>query len=269
MECECRVREMDCYRAYYCGLCRCVRRRHGVVAPLMLSYDCTFLALLLDSVYGEAPSSRRVRCLHHCGQRGKHAMQASDALCYAADVQTLLSYYQCLDDWRDDRNPAKGAAALLLKPGIRRLHGQYPTLSLAIKERLDELCALERERCSDSDRVADVFARLMEAIVTLSPMPHDQNTRPLAWMFYNLGRWIYLADACDDLPKDRKKGRYNPFLMRQYDADELEFVLNKSLDEAAKAFDLVTVKRNADLLYNILHLGCPLRTEHILKGANA
>lgn len=30
-------------------------------------------------------------------------------------------------------------------------------------------------------------------------------------MGYNLGRWIYLMDAADDLEEDREKNNYNPF----------------------------------------------------------
>ena len=33
------------------------------------------------------------------------------------------------------------------------------------------------------------------------------------WMFYNLGKWVYLMDAWDDREKDEKSGSYNPFLL--------------------------------------------------------
>ena len=39
------------YRACYCGLCRSIRERYGEAAGLSLTYDMTFLVLLLDSLY--------------------------------------------------------------------------------------------------------------------------------------------------------------------------------------------------------------------------
>ena len=38
------------YRAAYCGLCRSLRARHGQISGLTLTYDMTFLVLLLDSL---------------------------------------------------------------------------------------------------------------------------------------------------------------------------------------------------------------------------
>ncbi len=39
------------YRAAYCGLCRTLGQRHGTLSRLSLTYDLTFLMLLLSSLY--------------------------------------------------------------------------------------------------------------------------------------------------------------------------------------------------------------------------
>ena len=44
---ELKCKDFDLYRATYCGLCRCLRRRYGLIAPMLLNFDFTFLALLL------------------------------------------------------------------------------------------------------------------------------------------------------------------------------------------------------------------------------
>ena len=44
---ELKCKDFDLYRAAYCSLCRCLRQRYGVVSTMFLSYDCTFLTLLL------------------------------------------------------------------------------------------------------------------------------------------------------------------------------------------------------------------------------
>ena len=48
---ELKVRDYESFRAMYCGLCRTLRKRHGVTGRLTLSYDMTFLATLLNAVY--------------------------------------------------------------------------------------------------------------------------------------------------------------------------------------------------------------------------
>ena len=39
------------YQAYYCGLCRVLKRRFGNIGRLTLSNDMTFLYMLLSSLY--------------------------------------------------------------------------------------------------------------------------------------------------------------------------------------------------------------------------
>ena len=39
------------YRAFYCGLCRALGSRYGLAARCALTYDMTFLVMLLSSLY--------------------------------------------------------------------------------------------------------------------------------------------------------------------------------------------------------------------------
>ena len=48
---ELKVKELELYRSYYCGLCAELHRRYGRKGQLLLSYDCTFLLLLLTGTY--------------------------------------------------------------------------------------------------------------------------------------------------------------------------------------------------------------------------
>ena len=55
------------YRAYYCGLCRALKRRHGAAARFTLNYDMTFLVLLLSSMCEpEEEESGCGRCAAQC-----------------------------------------------------------------------------------------------------------------------------------------------------------------------------------------------------------
>ena len=48
---EMKFKEYDEYHKYYCGLCRGLRNRYGVKGQLSLSYDMTFLIMLLTGLY--------------------------------------------------------------------------------------------------------------------------------------------------------------------------------------------------------------------------
>ena len=53
--------DQQSFRAVYCGLCRCLGRRCGERARLILNYDFTYLAILLSGgAAGERPEERRV-----------------------------------------------------------------------------------------------------------------------------------------------------------------------------------------------------------------
>ena len=48
---ELKVRELERYRAFYCGLCDTLRTRYGLGGQMTLTYDMTFLIILLSSLY--------------------------------------------------------------------------------------------------------------------------------------------------------------------------------------------------------------------------
>jgi len=48
---ELKIKEWKRYRAYYCGLCHVLKEVAGQKARLTLSYDMTFLTMLLDDLY--------------------------------------------------------------------------------------------------------------------------------------------------------------------------------------------------------------------------
>lgn len=266
LECELKVRELSVYRAYYCGVCRSIGARCGQCARLTLQYDCAFLALLLAALSDEAPAMEGRLCGVH-PQRGRRPCAAAHpAVDYAADVNVLLGYHQLLDDWRDERRIARRALALALRGAVSRTRTMRPALEEAICGGLSRLDAVERARPACTDEPADAFGGLLRAVALSYPELETRAREPVAWLFYNLGRWIYLADAWQDRADDAAAGRYNAFTAAGASVEDAEFLLNYSLSEACKAFDLLELRRNASLLEHILRLGCNARTRALLKG---
>lgn len=65
-------------------------------------------------------------------------------------------------------------------------------------------------------------------------------------------------DAWADVDKDRKNGNYNPFLFLAEEPDFQERahrILMMMAAEAARAFELLPIVENVDILRNILYSG--------------
>ena len=94
-------------------------------------------------------------------------------------------------------------------------------------------------------------------------------------IFYHVGRSVYILDAADDYPEDRKSGNYNPLLYRFSPAgdelspeqrDELRSTLNLSQRAAAAALGLRSNDTWTPILENILTVGLPEITQAVLNG---
>ena len=181
----------------------------------------------------------------------------SPALELAADESVILAWWK-LRDGVQDEGPVKGlparALSLLLRPAYRRAARRCPAFDGTVRDCLAELSALEREGCPSLDRTADTFARLLQ-----SAAPREgERGRVLAQLLYHLGRWIYLADARDDLEEDKLSGRYNPVAARygpQGDDGALKLTMDHSLELMGAALQLGRFGCRTPLLENIVYLG--------------
>ena len=100
--------QQDRYGSVYCGICRRIRLQSGQIARMGLSYDMAFLALLLMSLYEPEEESGRNGCMMHPIKRRPWVDNCY--IRYCADMNVALAYYNCLDDWQDDK---KRSAKLL------------------------------------------------------------------------------------------------------------------------------------------------------------
>lgn len=266
---ELKCRDFDLYRATYCGLCRTMRRRYGLLAPMLLNFDFTFLALLLTQ-----KEERFVPCKGRC-----HAFplkklpmcQESAALDLAADESMILAYWKLRDSVQDD-GPVRGLPARMvswvLRPAYRKAAGICPDFDRAVVESLRELAQLEQEQCPSIDHTADTFARLLQAAAPVTGSAHVD--RPIELLLYHLGRWIYLIDARDDFAEDQKTGAYNPLLFRfgpEGDDARLSTTLEHSLNMARSALNMMDLGCRRDVIENIFYLGLPAIQRAVFDGS--
>ena len=99
---------------------------------------------------------------------------------------------------------------------------------------------------------------------------HKDEEKVLGHLGYNLGRWIYLIDARDDLAEDLADGRYNPVAARfgpEGDDGLLKQTLDASLDRMGAAFQLGEFGCRTALLENLIYLGLPLVQRAVFDGS--
>ena len=96
---ELKIKDYTKYRAYYCGLCRVLMEDYGITGQLTLSYDMTFLVILLTSLYESDTNFMLKRCKAHPVK--KNPMLTNAMTSYAAKMNIVMSYYHLVDDWND------------------------------------------------------------------------------------------------------------------------------------------------------------------------
>lgn len=271
-----KIWEFEVFRGYYCGVCKAIAKHAGHRGRIALTYDCAFLALLIDSL-NEAPlSGRKRRCLVHPAKK-RYIIDNTFAVEYSSDINTLLAYYNLKDKWQDDKNLAGPAGMAILKKGHKRVKSKHPGLVKEVEEELNKLRELEQQNCDSIDEVSEPFARLMQKVF-LHASSCESVSQVLGWVGYNLGKWIYLLDAYDDIEDNIKSGSYNPLVVQfKYDNKEevksfrerikekTEFVLFYSLSELEKAFSLLDIKKNKSILENIIYRGLLVKTRNVLQ----
>ena len=247
------------YRSAYCGLCHRIGALHGLKGRLTLSYDLTFLNLLLSSLYeGEtACDTGRGHCPVHPFR--KTNWRSSGPTDYCADLSVALHYYNAADKWKDDRS-LLGLGFEKLLAGCREdAESRWPRQCGAIRTCLDRLAEYEAAGSEDLDAVSGCFGELM---AELFDYRRDRWSPELREIGFHLGKFIYLLDAYDDLARDERKGAYNPLrsLSRQpgYE-EEMKEIFELLLANCARSFERLPCVEDADLLRNILYSGVWLK----------
>ena len=245
------------YQAYYCGLCRALQKSSGRAGQVTLTYDMTFLVILLPSLYEKEPVQHRSRCIVHPAKR--HEELCNEFSEYAADMNIMLSYYNLLDDWRDDRRYIRKAAAMLLSRKVKQLAQRYPRQDAALQRYMRELLETEKNNESDLEKAAWLTGELLAEIFVYTEDIWETSLRQMGMY---LGKFIYLMDAFEDVDQDLENGSYNPFrgIRNREDFPELcRSILMMQMAECCKAFERLPLELDVGILRNILYSGVWVR----------
>ena len=240
------------YQAAYCGVCRRIREQSGNGSRLGLRYDMAFLSLLLSSLYEPEETGGERACVMHPIQ--KRPWIDNPYVRYSADMNVALAYYNCLDDWQDDKKQTARWMAQALESRLPAIEGRWPRQCAAIRECLEKLAALEKDGCANPDQPAGVFGELMGELLVYE---EDLWAPTLRQLGQALGRFIYLMDAALDYDKDKRKGKYNPYLAMGTGKNmaRWEEYLVLTMGRATAWYEKLPLVQDKPLLDNILYSG--------------
>ena len=260
---ELKVKDLKKYKAYYCGLCRELKKQYGTPGQMTLTYDMTFAIVLLTSLYESQTEAEFHRCKAHPVK--KQAMLRNEITRYAADMNVLLAYYHLKDDWEDEKKIGGFLGKGVLHGKVKKVIRKYPRQSRVIEESLRELAEYEKRNSSDIDRTAGCFGNLMAEMFVYQEDIWEKSLRRIGFF---LGKFIYIMDAYEDMEEDIKKNCYNP-LIRLYGKEDYEEkiqqILCMMIAECSAEFEKLPCLLDVDILRNILYDGVWNRYNRIQK----
>ncbi len=260
------------YRAMYCGVCKGIAKTCGNTARMGLSYDVTFLSVIMHNILGEDVRITKQHCLTHC-IRSRQMAEVDELTLQLGALNTVLVYYKYTDDINDgDKGRGK---RLWFKKGFKRAKKKYPEIEKIVRENLAEQEKLEKQKVDSVDRAADATATMLSQFSDYALK--EKATDYTRNLFYALGKWIYLIDALDDYDKDLKKGAYNPFCLAYKEecrkalltgerAEEIGFIFQSIFFDIRENLKNIPLRFNSDLSDNILLRGLPATTKRVMEG---
>ncbi len=254
-------------------MCKSIGRRCGQLMRIGTTYDMTFLNILAHAVLDVELEMKMGTCVLNRIQ--KKLIGVDDEITRkVVDISTILAHYKCVDDFKDEKSTSKKFAdTFVIKRHYKKAKKLYADFDKIVEEKYAELARLESENCSSPDKVAHPFAEIMVEIGEL--VFGDNYQEPIKNLMYNLGKWVYICDAVDDVDDDFKKKGYNVFL-QNYDYKDkatflqdkqevLEYVLMSAYNAILDDFDKIQVKKYEGILTNIIWYGMLNNTKELLR----
>lgn len=260
-------REYEHYKAYYCGLCKYLKRNHTELSRMTINYDITFLIVLLSSIYQPSAQVFHEKCIVDPVKKKKHII--NEITEYAASMNILLAYYKLEDDVNDEGDIKSRLVRRAYRKSFKTAYDKYPQKADFIKACLGELRSLEEDQSTSIDRTSNCFARLLEEIFDYKDDEYRDRLRKVG---FNIGKYIYIMDAYEDLDQDLEKGRYNPFSSYKDDREGLKVKVDKligmTLARLEEAILNLYIKVNKSIIDNIIYSGVYLRYKSLINGAD-
>ena len=272
---EMKIKEYEAYRGLYCSLCKAMGRHFGVLSRLSLSYDITFLVLTRLSFMGTLPCFDSGRCAFNPTKKCNYCSNAEQELKYASAVAMMMFYHKLKDNICDGSVLKKMLMYLILPWAslkYKKAKKMYSEIALIIEECMSKQSQTESKKSSVTDEAAHNSADALGKITAYNIDDPDGNIYRFG---YGIGKWVYLTDAFDDIPKDMKDGSYNVFVNKYKLTDdtftdeiknEITATINMSSTLFIESYEKIKNKTLTPIMENIIYEGMHKSLDRIISG---
>lgn len=258
------------WQTFMCGLCMSTKRAYSNFPRMFITNDINFFNVLFHSVTQTDVEIENKTCFSHPFK--KRTVLKTDLLTdKLSSANILLTYYNVYDDVIDDNSLAKKTVLKTLKKPFNKAKAELPQTDDTLKRMYEELQSLEKSDERSIDKVAHSFASLSQQFAC--QVLGENSSRNVETLCYNLGKWIYLIDALDDIDKDLKRGSYNVFA-RCYGfanaadvapkLEEIQFLMYASLNRIAQSYNDLNLTKYTCILNNVLYDSIRDKTKQVL-----
>ncbi len=245
-------------------------KKYGIFSRVFLSYDLTALAILYLSIDDVKCRTDKGHCVCNPFKKCRYCSCEGDVFSLAGAVNVILSYYKLKDTKQDGNFFEKiiaGVFMLFLHHSYKKASYEYTEIDSLASEMMQSQYEAEKSN-SGIDKSADATATFLSKLLILS----YPDNKALSVFGYGRGRnkAFHLIDAADDLENDVKHNNFNPF-SDKYLAENINFstycegVLNATITELCKAYDLLDLNKYKGVLDNIFYEGLQTQTKKCIN----
>ena len=209
------------YQTFMCGLCFSTKKYFSNKARIAINYDINFFNVLFHSYANVDIEIEKRTCFFHPVKKQTVA-KPTELMDKIGVANVLLVYLNLFDDVVDEGGAKKKLELKAFQKDYDKAQKLMPDLDKALTDSYKQLRHLEQSRCDVLDKVCHPFAQ-MSSDVAKHILQTDN--KYLLNLCYNVGKWVYLIDALDDIKQDLRKGVYNP-LVKCFDINTESDVAN-------------------------------------------
>lgn len=238
-KCQFTEDELDFFMKTYCGQCGYLQKEFGYFWRSTVSYDSTFFSLLIHSQQEISDTSERILCATAPIKKTAFNI-SSKAQIFSANISILLVEAILLDKIMEKET-------WFLSKTYSAFQKQFNKAKKSLKEigfESDAICTaiqkqdhLENKNKILIEELTEPTATLLAKIFSFTAEITNcqENIIPLKNIGYNLGKIIYISDACVDVIEDYKLKKFNPIL------------------EVAHATSIESVKDFQEMVFSIIN----------------
>ncbi len=259
---ELTIRDYNTYIRYLRGVRRQLYKDYGIYACHLLRYNGVLFAILSDGLAGRIPTCNRQRVPGTLCWR--KTMSQTQGIRLAAQVEVLMGWHNLQDRSYSELRPFKRVMRAVDRLLLRRAYQH------AVKENpaFERLFWQEKEQAKvqmdlsaknytlAAEPMSNIFGALYSSLATDDP----NQRKSMRYIGSSIGRIFYLLDKAERFEADRRKGRYNVFVVNELtgQAAAVENARRQALaaaNDLMRVYSMLDAKLNRSLLDNIILLG--------------